>query len=82
MSNCFLKLKSSGTLSIVVSDPHLSMMFNEPKNDFAAIANMIHTLIVGRPPICIPGKTTRQMHQAVMGTVYHPMILYYYDLAD
>lgn len=42
LSNCFLKLSSSGKLMVVVSDPHIQMMFSEPQSDNVAIANMIH----------------------------------------
>ena len=55
--NCFLKLNSDhegNKLSIVVSDPHLDMMFEDPTPDSESIADIIHVLICGRRPIKIP----------------------------
>ena len=55
--NCYLKLNNghdNNKLSIVVSDPHLNMMFNEPTPDSEAIADIIHVLICGRRPVKIP----------------------------
>jgi hypothetical protein len=79
-SNCFLKLVS-GKLQIIVSDPYLSFMFDEPVSDTEAIANMLHLLISGRPPIQIPDYK-RQIHQSVKNSSYFPLIKSYFDFAD
>ena len=72
LSNCYLKLNSS-KLQIVVSDPHFEMMFEDPKPDCEAIADMVHILISGRPPIKIPDYK-RMIHQSVKNGAYYQMI--------
>lgn len=56
MSNCFLKMKETcygPELQVVVSDPFFMIMFNRPKKDAEAVADMIHLLICGKPPASI-----------------------------
>ena len=47
-SNCFLGMDSSGNVQIYVSDPHLKLMFSEPRDDALAIADLIQTFICGQ----------------------------------
>jgi hypothetical protein len=79
-SNCFLKYVD-GQLQIMVSDPYLSFMFDDPLSDTESIATTIHMLVSGRPPIQIPDYK-RQIHQSVKNCSYYPLIKYYFDLAD
>lgn len=38
-------------LKLIISDPHLALMFEEPSKDSESIADIMHTLICGRPPV-------------------------------
>ena len=80
MTNCFLRLTSSHEgplIHIVVSDPHLAMMFDEPKEDSEAIADMIHTLISGRPPVKLL-EIDRVLHQVVTNSPFFTLLNSYY----
>lgn len=67
MNNCFVKMKKTTAdcsqgegrlwLQIVVSDPHVKMMFEERQLDTEAVVDLIHTVLVGRPPVTLSDKT-------------------------
>ena len=55
LSNIFVHLSSgigsTPQFNLIISDPHLPYMFDKPIKDSQAIADIIHTLVSGRPPV-------------------------------
>ena len=84
LSNIFLRCSNEQVgpeLSLIMSDPHQQFMFEEPKPDTEAIADIVHTLICGRPPNKVPDYK-RLIHPGVKNSIYYPYVKALYELAD
>lgn len=62
-------------------------MFDPPQHDAEAVADIIHTLICGRPPVSMqsvsePEKMERVLHINVQNSKYLRLINEYYMIAD
>jgi hypothetical protein len=49
-------------------------MFDDPKPDSEAVADIIHTLICGRPPNKIPDYK-RLISDSVKNSIYYPYLM-------
>jgi hypothetical protein len=57
------------------------MMFEEPSNDSESIADIMHTLICGRPPVK-QIDNERVLHQVVTNSPYYSLIEHLYKLKN
>ena len=81
LTNCFVRVVSSHTgpvLRLIVSDPHMKMMFDKPKNDSEGVADIMHSLISGRMPVIMP-EADRMLHQAVLNSGHARLIQLLYE---